>query len=84
MLDWRIFVLSALTWAVIFALKKVSSLSALCSLLVLPVIAVSFHGLTPLSASAILLATYIILLHKENIQRLVSGEEGALKAKKES
>ncbi|MDX2469958.1 MAG: glycerol-3-phosphate 1-O-acyltransferase PlsY [SAR324 cluster bacterium] len=83
-LDWRIFVLSALTWAVIFGLKKVSSLSALCSLIVLPIIAASFHGLTPLTAAAILLSTYIILLHKENIIRLVSGEEGALKAKKES
>ncbi len=84
MLDWRIFVLSVLTWAIIFKLKKISSLSALCSLLVLPIAAASLHGLTPLTASAILLSTYIILLHVENIKRLLSGEEGALKAGKES
>ena len=83
-LDWRIFLASVLTWALVFGLRKVSSLSALCSLVILPAAAFQFHGSSPLTASAVLIATYIILLHKENISRLIKGEEGKLKAKDES
>ena len=84
LLDWRVFLASVLTWALVFGLKKVSSLSALCSLLILPAAAFQFHGSTPLTAAAVLIATYVILLHKENIARLISGEEGKLKAKDET
>ncbi len=80
-LDWRVFVLTALTWALVFVLKRISSLSALCALLLLAPLAYLFNGAGPVFAAALAMALYIITLHYQNILRLVRGEEGRLQSK---
>jgi len=81
-LDWRIFLVLALTWIVVFLLKKISSLSALLSLLALPVATGIIHGVSPLLFLALLLSLYIIALHHDNIRRLFQGEEKVLQSGK--
>lgn len=78
--DWRIFLIIALAWVGMFLLKKISSLSALVSLILLPVAAYTFHQFSPYFLSAVFLSVYVILLHHENVGRLLRGEEGKLKA----
>ena len=80
-LDWRVFVITAGAWALFFAWKKISSLSALVSLLILPLVTWQLHGNQAEFAISLLLAFYIIVLHRSNIQRLLQGEEGKLTSK---
>ena len=63
------------------AWKKISSLSALVSLLILPLVTWQLHGNQAEFAISLLLAFYIIVLHRSNIQRLLQGEEGKLTSK---
>lgn len=81
-LDWHIFVLIAGVWVGVFLLKRISSLSALTSLAFFPAVTYFFHGFSPFFIAALLLALYILVLHKENIQRLLEGKEGVLKKEK--
>ena len=78
-LDWRVGLGLTLIWTVIFALSRVSSLAALIGSAMAPVLAWYFLGVGPAFFAVLAMAVLLILRHKENIARLVSGKEGSFK-----
>lgn len=80
-IDWRVFLAIAGIWAGLFLWKRISSLSALTGLALLPTWVFLFNGLDDKLYLAALLSIYLILLHRSNIRRLIAGEEGKLKSK---
>ena len=78
-LDWRVGLGLTLIWALVFAVSRVSSLAALLGSAMAPVLAWYFLGVVPAFYAALAMATLLIWRHKENIARLVSGNEGSFK-----
>ena len=95
--DWRVFLLILATFLIMFFATKIISLSSItCAALYgVYTFIISFFfeyrvGDFPLrfvlitSLFALALGTFVIIKHKENIQRLLKGEEKKLTAKKKS
>ncbi|OGG93323.1 MAG: acyl-phosphate glycerol 3-phosphate acyltransferase [Candidatus Lambdaproteobacteria bacterium RIFOXYD12_FULL_49_8] len=81
-LDWRVFLAMAAIWLGMFIIKRISSLSALSALTLLPGLVALIRGFEDQVFLAALLSVYLILLHRSNIYRLLAGDEGQLKAGK--
>jgi acyl phosphate:glycerol-3-phosphate acyltransferase len=73
-LYWPVGVLVAGTWLAAAFIWRISSLSALIAIALSPIyfFVLGRHGYAPLAA---LLAVLIFYMHRENIRRLVKGEE---------
>jgi glycerol-3-phosphate acyltransferase PlsY len=73
-LFWPVGLVVAATWLLVALVWRVSSLSALVAIALSPVYFFAFgqHNYVPL---AVLLAALIIFMHRENIRRLLAGEE---------
>lgn len=71
---WPVGVLACLTWLVIAAVFRYSSLAALAALIAVPFYAYWLVG-GPLIGLGTLLAVLSIVRHRANIKRLLSGEE---------
>jgi glycerol-3-phosphate acyltransferase PlsY len=69
-----------LTWAVIFAVTRISSLAALVAALVAPVFAYFMMDSAAVAALTVL-TVLIFWRHRANIARLVAGQEGGFKKK---
>ena len=78
-LDWRVGLGVTLIWAVVFAVTRVSSIAALIGSACAPLLAYFFMGIGPFFYAALLMAALLFWRHKENIARLVSGEESSFK-----
>ena len=80
-LFWPVGLLVAATWLAVAFVWRVSSLSALVAIAVSPVyfFAVGQRDYVPL---AVLQAALIIFMHRENIRRLLAGQEPRIGAKK--
>jgi glycerol-3-phosphate acyltransferase PlsY len=72
------------TWLAIFAFFRVSSLAALVSALFAPAYAFWLFGLRPVFPAVAAIAVLLVWRHKENIARLLRGEEGRVVAGKVS
>ncbi|MEQ3747477.1 MAG: glycerol-3-phosphate 1-O-acyltransferase PlsY [Henriciella sp.] len=81
---WKVFAIGAVVWVGLFALTRISSLSALIAALVVPVAALLLGE--PRTALAILAALSVLVFwtHRENIGRLLHGEEPKFGQKKPS
>lgn len=69
-----------LTWLAVFKWKKISSLSALAAYGLSPLYA-TISGQYELALTCFLLATIIFATHRQNIQRLITGEENTFSKK---
>lgn len=76
-LDWKIGVIVLLSWAVVFALFRIPSLSSLSSLAVAPITSL-FWGKGFFLVTLILFGLSLIR-HRKNIERLKLGEEKPIK-----
>ena len=72
--SWPLGVMALVTWISIFVLFRYSSLAALVATALAPLYAYFLHG-QEYVLSCILLAIFIIVSHKKNIQQLISGSE---------
>jgi acyl phosphate:glycerol-3-phosphate acyltransferase len=78
-LDWRIGLALTVVWALIFAISRVSSLSAIVASLAAPIAGYYFFGLTPIFWATVAMTALLLWRHKSNVQRLISGEEKRIK-----
>ncbi|MEE3162126.1 MAG: glycerol-3-phosphate acyltransferase, partial [SAR324 cluster bacterium] len=87
-LQLNVGICAALAWASMFLWKKISSLSAITMLMVLPWLFLLVPWLvneTPVWTMFflfLLLSSLLIFNHRENIQRLLKGQEGKLSPNK--
>jgi glycerol-3-phosphate acyltransferase PlsY len=73
-LAWPVGLLALATWLAVAAAWRISSLSALVAAALVPIYMMLFHQ--PLYAIfELLLAFFIVALHRENIRRMASGRE---------
>jgi glycerol-3-phosphate acyltransferase PlsY len=73
-----------LTWVVIAAIFRYSSLAALLSAVFAPCYAFFLFGLQPAVAVVAVIALLLIWRHRANIARLAAGEEGRIGQKRAS
>ncbi|MFN3628665.1 MAG: glycerol-3-phosphate 1-O-acyltransferase PlsY [Casimicrobiaceae bacterium] len=81
-LDWRVGLGLTLIWLFVFALSRVSSLSALTASVVAPGVAFWLWGSTPAFWAVLAIALLLIWRHRSNVARLLSGQESAFKAQR--
>ena len=74
-LGWQIGGAVALIWFLMFKLVKISSLSALVSMALAPVIIWWFSGSTELTIMSIVMTALLIWRHRSNIRGLLDGSE---------
>jgi len=80
-LDWRVGALACVTWLAVALIFRYSSLSALLALLFAPIYAWLLAG-PRLAVFAIFVAALVWWRHRENIHRLLKGEEPKIGGKK--
>jgi glycerol-3-phosphate acyltransferase PlsY len=76
-----IFGLLVLTWLAIFLFARIVSLASVLTGIMFPVYAFIFKQNAPLILAALLIALFIILRHKANLQRLLQGKEPRIRFK---
>ena len=83
---WPVGLLAGVTWILVFALSRISSLSALTAAVLAPVYALLLQRWLPDMRAILLLAVItgvlIFIRHHQNITRLLKGEEPRFGAKK--
>lgn len=77
-LYWPVGVITFLIWFVLTYFTKVVSISSMIVLLLTPVWMLLFKQPLSYAFYCLLGALYIVYLHRENIQRLISGSENKL------
>ncbi len=88
-INWYILPIVALgTWIGVAIISKKSSLSALVTAILIPYYVSEFNDYSGdvadhLTYLYILISAFVILRHTSNIKRLLKGEEGSIKGKKE-
>lgn len=80
-LDWRLGLGTIATWLVILAFFRYSSLAALVAAVFAAVFAVLFHGFGTQALCVFAIAALLVWRHRENIRRLLRGEESRVGAK---
>jgi glycerol-3-phosphate acyltransferase PlsY len=72
---WPVGVLAALTWILVFAISRISSLGALSAAALAILYAVGLHARPAILALAVFMAALIYIRHHANIGRLIKGQE---------
>jgi glycerol-3-phosphate acyltransferase PlsY len=72
---WPVGLLAGATWIVMAAVFRKSSLAALTAAVMAPIYALLLHAGAPVELMAIGMALLIFIRHRENIARLLRGEE---------
>ena len=80
-LDWRIGLGTLATWAILLGFFRYSSLAALVSAVFALVFTALFYGLGMQTLCVLIMSLLLVWRHKENIRRLLRGEEGRVGAK---
>ena len=81
--DVTLFAINAAVWIAVFALTRLSSLSALTGILALLIACFMAYGVSWISALAFSSVLFLFWTHRENVGRLWRGEEKKLAAKNE-
>jgi glycerol-3-phosphate acyltransferase PlsY len=79
-LDWRVGLLALATWLAVAFFSRISSLSALVAAALVPLYMALF-GETLYAMFVVILTLLIIAMHRENIRRILNGEEPRIGAK---
>ena len=80
-LDWRIGLGTIATWAILLAFFRYSSLAALISAGFAAVFTALFYGFGLEAACVLAMSVLLVWRHRENIGRLLRGEESRVGAK---
>ncbi len=82
MVSWPVGVLTCCVWLVVASTFKYSSLASISSVIASPLIAWKVFGNEQVAYMAIGLAVLSVIRHKDNIRRLIKGEESKIGQKK--
>ena len=77
-LNWMVGIAIALVWATITYISKYVSLGSIIALSISPVLMYLFKNPIGYVVYCLIAAIYIVYLHRENIARLIKGEENLL------
>jgi glycerol-3-phosphate acyltransferase PlsY len=80
---WPVGVLAAITWLAMAAFFRISSLAALTAAALAAPLALATDQPYPMLALALFMAVLIFIRHRENIARLLKGEEPKIGKKKD-
>ena len=80
-LDWRIGLGTVATWVIILAFFRYSSIAGLIAAAFAAVFTVLFYGFGVEAACVLAMSVLLVWRHKENIERLLRGEESRVGAK---
>lgn len=78
-LNWMVGLIIAAVWGLVTYSSKYVSLGSIVALAISPVLMWLFHAPVAYTGYCILGAIYIIYLHRENIKRLIKGEENKVR-----
>ncbi len=78
-LNWQVGLILAAIWAIITYLSKYVSLGSIIALACAPILMYCFHQPIAYIVYCLAGAIYIIYLHRENIKRLIKGEENKVR-----
>ncbi len=78
-LNWHVGLIIAAIWAVITYFSKYVSLGSIIALLISPILMYFLDGRLAYVGYCLLGAIYIVYLHRENIGRLLRGEENKVR-----
>lgn len=78
-LNWIVGAIIAVVWAIITYTTKYVSVGSIIALIISPFIMYFFHAPIAYIAYCALGAFYIIYLHRENIKRLIAGNENKVR-----
>lgn len=81
-LDWRVGFGLTLVWLGVFAVTRVSSLSALIAAVLAPGVAFWLWGEASAFWAVLAIAVLLLWRHRGNVARLLSGQESAFKSPK--
>jgi acyl phosphate:glycerol-3-phosphate acyltransferase len=81
-IDWRIGLGTLVTWIVIAALLRYSSLAALVAAVFAPFFTALLLGFGAYFVAVLIMGALLVWRHKENIARLMGGTESRIGAKK--
>ena len=79
---WPVGIAAGATWIAMAFLFRISSLAALTAVALAPVYVFLLDRPYPIAAMALFMAVLIYIRHKDNISRLLKGEEPKIGAKK--
>ena len=79
---WPVGLMAGATWIAMAVLFRFSSLSALTAAALAPLLALATHAGEPVIMLAAVMAVVIFIRHRENISRLIKGEEPRIGARK--
>lgn len=74
-LDWRIFLVALVLFAIAVALTRWVSLGSILGAISFPITMQIFYGDARLSVVAALMAAAVVFMHRSNIKRILSGTE---------
>lgn len=77
MLNWQVGIITGAAWLLVFAVGRVSSVASLCAFLIMPVLVLWLEAAAfwPM----LILSLVVFWRHKDNIKRLIRGEEGSFR-----
>lgn len=78
-LNWMVGLIIALVWGVITYTTKYVSVGSICALLISPFVMYFLGAPIAYTAYCALGAVYIVYLHRENIKRLIQGNESKVR-----
>jgi acyl phosphate:glycerol-3-phosphate acyltransferase len=74
-LEWRAALLGLLLFGIVVGISKISSLGSLTGAISLPILMIVFKDPIPIVAFAFIASALAFYMHRENIGRLMRGEE---------
>ncbi len=80
--DWRLGGGFIVSWLLVAAWSRYSSLAALCAAAFTPVLALALRLPLPYACAAVVMVAAVFWRHRENIQRLRAGTEGRIGARR--
>ena len=82
--DWRLGLAVALAWFTVVVVSRYSSLSSIAAAVFAPLAAWHLLGAGPLFAATVAMCVFLVARHRENIAKLMRGEENRIGQKKKA